>query len=446
MLHDYRGKAIVAPTAEASEQTVHEFMRSAHAIDVADWLNDLPLAQVTPLLSSVPLARRADVCAQLSVRVQAELAERMDTADLDDIVRHMDPDDRADLFNRLAPPGQDRLAAALEPVEREELRRLAAYVDGTTGSIMTTRYAALDIEQTTQQARETLRRTSPDHETIYVTYVLDADAHLVGAVSLHAMVMADDDTLVGDIMEPNPVSIAVGADQEEAASLISRYDLPSLPVVDRTGTLLGIVTHDDATDAMQRETTEDFQRISTVRPFAQSMRDAGVLVLYSKRIPWLALLVFGNVFSGAGIAFFEETILSYVALIFFLPLLIDSSGNAGSQAATLMVRALATGDVRPKDWRNLLRRELLISTLLGATMVLVVYPLSLFRGGAEIALVVGITMFVIVIIGSLVGMSLPFALSRLGLDPATASGPLVTTISDALGVLIYFSVATVVLT
>jgi len=175
------------------------------------------------------------------------------------------------------------------------------------------------------------------------------------------------------------------------------------------------------------------------------MREASIRLLYSKRIVWLALLVFGNLFSGAGIAYFEETILAYVSLVFFLPLLIDSSGNAGAQSATLMVRALATGDVVLKDWRDLIARELFIAAALGATMALVVYPLGIWRGGADVALVVGMTMFLVVIIGSLVGMSLPFLLSRMNLDPATASGPLVTTISDATGVLIYFSIATMVL-
>lgn len=227
--------------------------------------------------------------------------------------------------------------------------------------------------------------------------------------------------------------------------MIARYDLLALPVVDADGVLLGIVTHDDAADAMQAEMTEDFQKISTVLPFSQNMRQASIRLLYSKRIVWLALLVFGNLFSGAGIAYFEETILAYVSLVFFLPLLIDSSGNAGAQSATLMVRALATGDVVLKDWRDLIGRELFIAAALGATMALVVFPLGIWRGGSDVALVVGMTMFLVVIIGSLVGMSLPFLLSRLKLDPATASGPLVTTISDALGVLIYFSIATTML-
>ncbi len=227
--------------------------------------------------------------------------------------------------------------------------------------------------------------------------------------------------------------------------MIARYDLAALPVVDEGGRLVGIITHDDAEDVMQRETTEDFQKIATVLPFSQSVREAGIYVLYTKRIFWLALLVFGNLLSGAGIAFFEDTILAYVSLVFFLPLLIDSGGNAGSQAATLMVRALATGDVALKDWRNLVLRELMVATALGATMAFMVSPIGLMRGGSAIALAVGLTMVLVVIVGSLVGMSLPFLLSRLRLDPATASAPLVTTISDAVGVLVYFSIATMVL-
>ena len=169
---------------------------------------------------------------------------------------------------------------------------------------------------------------------------------------------------------------------------------------------------------------------------------ASMGLLYRKRIVWLALLIFGNLFSGAGLAFFEDTILAYVSLVFFLPLLIDSSGNAGSQSATLMVRAMATGDVTMKDWKKLISRELTIALALGLTMALLVFPEGLMRGGYEIAMVIGLTMVFVVMVGSLVGLSLPFLLSKLNLDPATASGPLVTTIADAVCVVVYFSIAT----
>ncbi|WP_322989397.1 magnesium transporter [Hoeflea sp.] len=434
-----------APSSSASLDEIAAFVDNAHPVDLAAWLDQLPRSDAWSHLARLALARRACVFASLPLESQAELTRAVSPSDIAEIVTQMDTDDRADLFNVLTPVEQHRLAEHLADEERENIRQLSAYEAGTAGAIMTTDFAILGAEMTTLEAIAALRRQAPDTETIYRSYILDDASHLIGSLRLHELILAMDDALIGDIMDTSPISVPVTMDQEDVAKIIARYDILAVPVVDAEGRLLGIVTHDDAADAMQAETTEDFQKISTVLPFAQNMREAGIRILYSKRIVWLALLVFGNLFSGAGIAYFEEMILAYVSLVFFLPLLIDSSGNAGSQSATLMVRALATGDVALKDWRNLILRELAVAAALGATMALVVFPVGALRGGAGIALTVGLTMFVVVIIGSLVGMSLPFLLTRLRLDPATASGPLVTTISDGVGVLIYFSIATLVL-
>lgn len=437
--------APILPDDASAAEAVAAFLTASHGIDVATWLERLSRSDAAHHLLGLDPERRADVFASLSLSAQADLARLMSATDLAEIVRRMEADDRADLFNLLTPEEQQHLLGRLAQKVRDDILRLAAYAEDTAGAIMTSAYAILDAEMTAQGALAELKRQAPDTETIYRSYVLDEHRHLIGSVQLHKLVVAADTALIRDIMETNPVSAASDTDREDVAKLIARYDLVALPVVDSDGILLGIVTHDDAADAMRAEMTEDFQKIATVLPFTQSMRDASIRMLYSRRIVWLALLVFGNLFSGAGIAYFEDTILAYVALVFFLPLLIDSSGNAGSQSATLMVRALATGDVAMTDWRDLILRELFIAAALGGTMALVVAPLGLWRGGSDIAMVVGLTMFFVVIIGSLVGMSLPFLLSRLKLDPATASGPLVTTISDAVGVFIYFSIATLML-
>jgi len=202
------------------------------------------------------------------------------------------------------------------------------------------------------------------------------------------------------------------------------------------------VTYDDALDVQKEETDISFVKTSAVGGLGTSMLSASVGLLYRKRVPWLVVLVFGNIFSGAGIAYFEDTIAAYVALVFFLPLLVDSGGNAGSQSATLMVRALATGDVRMSDWGRMLGREVVVAGGLGLTMAAAVSVIGVFRGGPEIAMVVALTMVIIVLIGSLIGMSLPFLLNRLKLDPAAASAPLITSLADAIGVVIYFAMAT----
>ncbi|MGH8588961.1 MAG: magnesium transporter, partial [Gammaproteobacteria bacterium] len=209
--------------------------------------------------------------------------------------------------------------------------------------------------------------------------------------------------------------------------------------------LVGIVTYDDALDVVEAEATEDFHKGATVGKLDGSVREAALNLLYRKRVFWLVLLVFGNLFSGAGIAYFEDTITAYVGLVFFLPLLVGSAGNAGSQASTLMVRALATGDVMLKDWGRMLGRELVVAAALGLTMAIAVYGVGVMRGGAELALVVALAMLFAVMTGGLIGVSLPFMLSRFKLDPATASAPLVTTIADVTGVVIYFSIASIYL-
>ncbi len=433
------------PKAAVSAEMAPEFIQSAHPFDLAAWLNLLPDSEVATHLAALDLPRRAKVFAHFALDRQVDLAQAMGPDDFAEIMAQMDADDRVDLFNKLPQGGQDQLMRDLAPEDRDDIRRLSVHPEDSAGAIMTTDYATLEAGMTAAEAISALRRMGPGRETIYRSYVLDGDRRLIGSVRLHELILADEATPISAFMDKTQISVTLNTDREDVAKTIARYDLLALPVVDAEGRLMGIVTHDDATDAMQAETTEDFQKISTVLPFSQSLREAGISVLYSKRIVWLALLVFGNLFSGAGIAYFEDMILAYVSLVFFLPLLIDSSGNAGSQSATLMVRALATGDVELKDWRDLILREFAVAAALGATMALVVFPIGALRGGPDIALTVGLTMFVVVIIGSVVGMSLPFLLSRLRLDPATASGPLVTTISDGMGVLIYFSIATLVL-
>lgn len=428
------------------QEAVRNFIETAHPVDLAAYLEEIrPEAALQHLLAA-PLRRRTEVFGYLRPDTQVAVARLFGTSQLAEIVTAMGADDRADLFNHLSAREQQTLLRSLAQAERDDIRRLAGLTEGTAGAIMTSDYATLAPDLTSRDAIEVLRHEAPSKETINRAYVLDQDRCLIGSVRLQDLILATADAKVADLMERDHLAVALDEDQEDVVRKIARYDVLALPVVDTEGRLVGIVTHDDAYDAQQEETTEDFHKIGTVGRLTQGAREAGIGMLYRSRIVWLAVLVFGNLFSGAGIAFFEETIVTYVSLVFFLPLLIGSSGNAGAQAATIMVRALATGEVVLKDWGNLIGRELFVALALGATMAMAVAPIGFARGGTAIALVVGLTMILVVLIGSLTGMSLPFLLSRLKLDPATASAPLVTTIADALGVIVYFSIASVILT
>jgi magnesium transporter len=418
---------------------IKSYLNVEHPVDGAALLETLAPDDARRHLLEVPIAVRAEIFGYLRPKAQVAISAALDRGALADIMIEMDADDRADLFNRLEPDQQDALFPGIAQAEREDIRRLAAHTEGSAGAIMTSDYATLAPDLTARDAIDALRREAPDKETIYRAYVVDDHRRLVGAVRLRDLILAAPDKRIADLMETEPQCVKVTDNQEHVAHQIARYDVLALPVIGDDGRLVGIITHDDALDALEEEATEDFHKLGTVGKLSQSVREASIPLLYRKRVAWLALLVFGNLFSGAGIAYFEETIASYVALVFFLPLLIDSSGNAGSQSATIMVRALATGDVGLKDWWQLIRREIFVAAALGATMAIAVAPIGYFRGSPEIAVVVALTMILVVLIGSLVGMSLPFLLSRLRLDPATASAPLVTSIADATGVIIYFS-------
>ena len=422
--------------------TIRERFDQLHPADIAAMINELEAREGWTALALLELAEQAEVFGYLDHDFQVELATVAPRAKLARIVVEMNADERADLYNELSDEQREALMPGLVQAEREDIRRLAAYEEGTAGAIMTSDYATLPPDLTATQALTKLRREAPDKETIYRAYVVDEDRKLIGSVRLQDLITAPARAKVGGIMETNTLAVAVSDDQEDVARKIARYDILALPVVDADGRIVGIVTHDDALDVIEEETTDDFHRVGTVTNLASSVGEATILMLYRARIVWLVLLVFGNIFSGAGIAYFEDTIAAHLALMFFLPMLIASGGNAGSQAATLMVRALATGDVEFRDWGYLLLRELAVALALGLTMAFAVSFLGFWRGDASLAATVSLSMVLIVVVGSLIGMSLPFALARFNLDPATASAPLVTSIADVVGVMIYFSIAT----
>ncbi|CAM3659805.1 magnesium transporter [Rheinheimera salexigens] len=431
--------------AALETDTVHlmrEQLEDIHPADYASAIIEFPINDLWTLLSVLPRADQAKIFGYLPAEVQVELSIRISRRRLSPIIRQMSSDERADLFNRLSDEQRETLLPALALAEREDLLHLSSHEEGTAGAIMTSDYAMLAAEITVAQAMDVLRREAPDKETIYSAYVVDHDRHLIGVVSLRDLILAPVTMRIDELMNHVPIFASVDTPQEEIASLISKYDLLALPILNKNNQMVGIVTYDDAMDVVAEEATEDFHKTSTIGKLEISVKDAGILLLYRKRVFWLVILVFGNIFSGAGIAYYESTISEHIALLFFLPLLIGSSGNAGAQSGTLMVRALATGEIKLRDWGALLGKECLVAGLLGFTMAAAVVGLGWWRGGYDIAVVVALTMMLVVIAGSLIGLSLPFLLSKFKLDPATASGPLITSIADVAGVVLYFSIAT----
>ena len=414
-------------------------VKTRRPIDIADLLALIKPPLACQLLERLP--NRATVFSYLEADMQVALAQVLSRESLAKIVAEMPADERTDLYKHLNQQQRDALLPALAQAEREDIRRLAAYAERTAGALMTSDYATLSAAMTVTEALEALRLEAPDAETIYHTYVIDDERKLLGVISLRVLILAAPEQVIGDIMLSSVITCQVSDDQEDVAKVIARYDLIALPIIDATGALVGIVTHDDAMDVASDEATDDFHKSGGVTTIVGRLKDVSIKVLYRKRVFWLVFLVFGNLLSGLSIANFEEVIAANLVLVFFLPLLVDSGGNAGSQSATLMVRALATGDVVMRDWLSLLGREALVALMLGATMAVAISIIGYIRGDAIVSLVLALSMMAVVMIGCVIGMSLPFILNKVGFDPATASAPLITSVCDASGVLIYLIIA-----
>ena len=357
-----------------------------------------------------------------------------------DLLNDMEPDDRTAFLGELPGEVAQRLMQLLTPDNREIATRLLGYPEDSIGRLMTPEYVAVKPHFTVEETLAHIRKYGHDSETLNVIYVVDDNWQLIDDIRIREIILASPEQRISDLIDYKFTSLNAFDDQETAVSAFKMYDRVVLPVLDTAGTLLGIVTIDDVFEIAEEEETEDFHKFGALQDAIVSPLQASVSFLYKKRMFWLTALVFVNVFSGAIIQNFENVLERTLSLVFFLPLLIDSGGNAGSQSATLMIRALAMGDVEIRDWTKLLGKELLVSLLLGLTMALGVSFVSALRA-PEIMLVLAVTMTLIVIVGSLIGMLLPFIFTRLKIDPATASAPLITSLADILGVLIYFTVA-----
>ena len=417
-----------------------------HVQDIAEALEGLEPAYVARAFQELPRERWSAVFAYLDTAGQYQLLQELDADDGRFLLAGLSPDDRTALLESLPQEDVGQLLNLLSPAEVKQALKLLGYPENSCGRLMTTRFVTIRPGWTLARALEHVRSRGESEDTINTLYVTDGSGRLLGTVGLKRLVMTPQQQMVESLISGTTVSVNAADDRTEAVHAIQHYDITALPVVDNTGVLLGVVTVDDVMDVAEEENTEDFHKIGGVGAMTLSLREARPSLLYRKRVGWLVLLVFMNVFGGAGIAYFEETIEAAIALVFFLPLIVDSGGNAGAQSATLMVRALATGDVQVRDWLRLWGKELGVATGLGVTMGIAVWGLGLWRGGFDIAMVVSLAMVLVVVVGSMIGMLLPFLLTKMNLDPATASAPLITSIADICGILIYFSIAATLLT
>lgn len=433
-------------------QYIRQQLRSEKFNTAIGLLNELNIADQASVLKGLTpteqvkilqkLDEPSEAFAYLPLSQQAALTELIPVPDLIPILDNMYSDDFVDIYKKLSPELQQQLITLLSEESQNTLRKLALYPEGTAGAMMSSSFVTLHQDLCMDEAIQALRIIAATRETLYLVYIVNEQNQLIGVISLRQIIQARPEATIAEVMERDVIYVYTYDDQEVVAKTLAYYDLIALPVVDEQERMLGIITYDDVMDIVEAETTEDILKSGAVSPLAElSLKTAPIITLYQKRVFWLVILVFGSLLSGIGIAHFEEIISTHIVLVFFLPLLVGSGGNAGSQSATLMVRALATGDVQFKDWFSLLGRETVVALCLGVTMACAVSLLGYIRGDFMVAIVLAISMVGIVLMGCLTGMSLPFILNKLKLDPASASAPLVTSICDATGVIIYLFVA-----
>jgi magnesium transporter len=422
---------------DALQETL-DFMRVQ---DIAWVLMELGGDDLPTVFNRLPPGRKADVFGYLDPEYQIRLLAATPRADARFLLSGMDTDDLTALLQSL---GEDQLREYLRLLPFGAIRRALKqlnYPENSVGRVMSSGVVAVEPDWSMKRALAFIRRNADEHSN-NVIFVVDGERRLLASIPIRHFLRGRPDDPVETLLPPNPpVTVSVLEDPIEAARRIQHYDLETLPVVGEDGVLLGVVTVDDVVDLLEAESTEDFHKMGSVGNLTLSLQSASPFLLFRKRVGWLLLLVAFNAMGGYVISRYEQAIEALVALVFFLPLIIASAGNAGAQSSTLMVRAIATGDVTARDWLKLWGKEIGVSVALGATMGVAVSMVGLWRGGFDLALLVAIAMSLIVAAASILGMLLPLILNRFKLDPATASVPLVTSLADVFGILIYFALA-----
>jgi magnesium transporter len=399
-------------------------------------------------------AEKADFFLELNAHDQCDLLQRLPEAQRHVWIRLLAPDDAADLVQEASPERRNEVLSLLDEPTRKEVCALLAYKEDEAGGLMSPRFARLRPDSTVDEAISYLRRQAEALETIYYAYALDHEQHLLGVNSLRELFSADPNKLIHEIMHSDLISVPEEADQKEVAAIVRDSRLLAVPVLDGDGRMVGIVTIDDIVDVVEEEAARDIQNVGGTAALDGPYLHAPFFELVRKRAGWLMILFVGEMFTATAMSFFEKEIEAAVVLALFLPLIISSGGNSGSQATTLVIQAMATGDVRLRDWFRVIRRELFVGLALGCILGIIglvrifAWQALFHYYGAQtvlLALTILCALIGVVAFGSITGATLPFILRRCGLNPASASAPFVATLVEFTGLVIYFSIARVIL-
>lgn len=419
-------------------------LSEANEVDVAEFMAELPADKTVLVFRMLPKEMASDVFANLEPEDQQIIISAATDREVSELVEEMYVDDAVDMLEELPANVVKRVLKTAQPDTRKVINQFLNYPENSVGSIMTAEFMDLKKTMTVAEAITRIRRSGHESESIYTCYVIDDRRVLEGVITLRELLLARDDQPVEELMSADPIAVRTTQDQEEAVQQIMRYDFISLPVVDQEHRLVGVVTVDDVMDVMEEEATEDIEKMAAILPSDRSYFQTGAVETWKHRIPWLLLLMVSATFTGTILGIFEDALAANAALTLFIPMLMDTGGNSGSQASVTVIRAMSLGDVEFSDIFRVLWKELRVALLCALTLgaVTFVKVMLIDRKGVMVAAVVALTIFLTIIMAKLVGCTLPMLAKKLGFDPAVMASPFITTVVDALSLLVYFAVAT----
>ncbi len=434
--------------------TLRDILMTMHAADIATIFDALDEAHLPLLFRLLPKELAAETFVEMEPDAQELLIRSFSDNELKEIVDELYVDDAVDIVEEMPANVVRRILQQADPEMRKSINELLRYPEDSAGSIMTTEYVSLRPGFTVEESIKRIRRTGVDKETINSCYVLSADRKLIGVVTIRTLLLSDDSDTIEEIMDEHVYSVVTTTDQEEVALLFSKYNCSALPVVDQENRMVGIVTFDDAMDVMESEATEDIEKMAAITPSEKTYMRSGVLAIFRNRIPLLLLLMVSATFTGMIITSFETALAAQAALVAFIPMLMDTGGNSGSQASVTIIRGLSLNEIAFRDLPAVIWKEIRVSVLCGSALaavgfVKIMLVERLLMGNSEITflvtLTVCITLLLTVVVAKVVGCTLPMLAKKIGFDPAVMASPFITTIVDALSLLLYFRVATLLL-
>lgn len=411
--------------------------------EIAELLLEIEKEYKVLLFRALPREVSTQVFSHIDSEEHDQLLEELTDGETRRLLADMPPDDRTALLEELPAKVTKSLLNMLSAEDLKEARYLLGYPEESIGRLMTPDFVAVQQDFTISETLDHIRKFGKDSETIYRVYVTDDNGRLIDDILLKNIILSSEDRKISDLMDDSFLSLSAFDDREEAVRMFEKYDVLALPVVDSNGYIVGIVTFDDIYDVSEEEATEDFQRTSGINPLDQSYLSASIFKLYFKRIPWLMAMVFANFITASVISHYDYVTVALVSLVAFIPLLTGTGGNSGTQSATLIIRGIATDDIRYNDWLKVFRKELIVGLLLGLSLAVVAFLRGFLESddGMQIAWIISVSLIVLILWANIVGSLLPILLHKLNLDPAVISGPLITTLVDVSGLLIYFNLA-----